>query len=313
MAADGEGAFMLQKEIAKHGVLPHVLEGEYKRQILVVTGVSGSGKSSVLRSLEDLGFYCVDNLPTPLLPTFLTFTLKNPSGLMKVALGIDARGGNLRDVSRELEQLKNSDAYDLKVVFLNADDATIIKRFQETRRAHPLGRGISLNAAIKKERTMLSSIESIADQVHYTDKSNPHELRKWVRDTFAGCSVRELVVNVISFGFKYGVPIESNVVYDLRFLPNPYFVPSLKHLTGKDGAIQDYLFEKDEVKRYWGKLYDFLSYLLQCYYEEGRFFANISIGCTGGKHRSVAFVEKLCAQAWPHMKFVSYHRDIGKE
>ena len=284
-------------------------------QILIVTGLSGAGKSSVLRSLEDMGFYCVDNLPVPLFSTFLNFVFKKQSNLLKVALGIDARGGDFfKDFVQELERVKVlGGRSDVKVIFLNAKDETIVKRFQETRRAHPLAQGISISEAIKQERQLLAPIKSLADEVHYTDLSNIHGLRKWVREKFARGFVQELVVNAISFGFKYGVPVESNVVYDLRFLPNPYFVPELKKFTGRDKNIQEYLFSQSQGVNYWDRLEDFLKYMIERYYEEGRFFANISIGCTGGKHRSVAFVEKLCEQKWDNVKFVPYHRDLGKE
>ena len=186
-----------------------------KNEILIVTGLSGSGKSSVMRSLEDLGFHCIDNFPTPLFSTFLDFQIP------RVALGVDVRGGTfLKNFISEIEKVKDKSA--IKVVYLNARDETIVKRFQETRRAHPLAQGISLTDAIKKERQLLAPIGMLADQMHYTDQSNIHELRRWVSDTFAGERVQEVVVDVISFGFKYGVPVESNLVHDLRFLPNPY-------------------------------------------------------------------------------------------
>lgn len=294
----------------------HDFEKKQRRQILVVTGLSGAGKGSVMRSLEDLGFYCVDNLPIPLLSTFLDFMGKAQTNLVKLALGVDVRGGTfLKDFVHELEKIKGLGDRDLqiKIVFLNANDGTIVKRFQETRRAHPLARGISLDSAIAKERELLTTIQGLADEVHHTDQSNIHELRRWVSNTFASGSVQELAVNVISFGFKYGVPAESNLVYDLRFLPNPYFVPELKHLDGRDEKIDAYLFSQAEVNRYWDKLEDFLQYLLERYHAEGRFFVNVAIGCTGGKHRSVAFVERLCKQVWPNIKFLSHHRDVGKE
>lgn len=281
-----------------------------KHQVLVVTGLSGAGKSSVMRSLEDLGFYCVDNLPIPLLSPFLDLMLKSHTNMLKLALGIDARGKKfLKDFMAEIEQLRGQ----VKVVFLRADDRTILKRFQETRRSHPLARGISLEDAIKKEQELLAPIEALADEIHDTGQSNIHELRHWVNKTFAGDTVREIMVNVVSFGFKYGVPPESNMVYDLRFLPNPYFVPELKVMDGRNEKVQNYLFSKNEVNGYWNRLEDFLKYLLEQYYEEGRFFANVAIGCTGGRHRSVAFVEKLCQQNWKNVRFLSNHRDIDRD
>jgi len=302
--------FALKQKSSNFSAKLQQFESKQERQILVVTGLSGAGKSSVMRSLEDIGFYCVDNLPVPLLSTFLDFVFQAHTNLLKVALGIDVRGGAfLDDFMVEIKKLKKH----VKIIFLNAQDITIVKRFQETRRTHPLAQGISLTKAIEKERKMLNPIKKMADQIHYTDQSNIHELRRWVSETCAGGFVQEVVVNVISFGFKYGVPAESNLVYDLRFLPNPFFVPELKRLDGRNRLVQDYLFGRDEVRRYWHKLEDFLHYLLQSYYEEGRFFANVSIGCTGGKHRSVTFVEKLCKQQWRNIKFLAHHRDVDKE
>lgn len=291
-----------------------MLEKKQKRQVIIITGMSGAGKGSTIRALEDLGFYCVDNLPIPLLSTFLDFLFRANVNALKIAVGIDARGGTfLKDILQEIEAIKSRDDILLKVIFLDAKDETIIKRFQETRRAHPLAQDLPIKLAIKNERTMLEPLKHMADEVHGTDSSNIHELRRWVRETFVGHIVKALLVNVISFGFKYGVPSESNLVYDVRFLPNPFFVPELKPLDGREKQVQEYLFGHDAVNVYWQKFEDFLRYLLICYYEEGRAFANVAIGCTGGKHRSVAFVERLCKKKWPNIKFLSHHRDVGRE
>jgi UPF0042 nucleotide-binding protein len=286
------------------------------RQILIVTGMSGAGKSSVMCALEDLGFYCVDNFPVQLLAKFLDFLFQSQTNLLKVALSIDSRGrGSIsKGFLEELKKLKNSESYDsnLKIVFLNSSNQTLFRRYQETRRVHPLARNISIENAVEKEREVMIPLEEVADEIHYTDQSTIHQLRAWVRKTFSDGYVQEVVVNLISFGFKHGVPAESNVVYDLRFLPNPYFVPELRKLTGKTEAIKIFLFEKREVVDYWDRLTDFLFYMLGRYYDEGRFFANIAIGCTGGRHRSVAFVEKISEQKRPNVKFIPYHRDLEK-
>lgn len=287
-----------------------------KREVLVITGLSGSGKSSVMHALEDLGFHCVDNFPLQLLSTFLEFVFQSHTHLPKVAFGIDVRGNNsVEDLFAAIEQLrkKENENCHVRVVFLNASEETLVKRFQETRRKHPLADNCSIVSAIKKERILMLPIEEIADEVHHTDRSNIHDLRRWSRDVFSGSRIQEVMVNVISFGFKRGVPAESNLVYDLRFLPNPYFIPALRVLDGRNVDVQSYLFSRKEVQVYWEKMEAFLKYSLQEYFKEGRFFANVAIGCTGGKHRSVAFVEKLSEQRWEHVKFSVYHRDIGKE
>jgi RNase adapter protein RapZ len=292
-------------------------ETKQERQVVIVTGLSGAGKSNVLNTLEDLGFYCVDNLPIPLISTFLNFAFHAHTNIVKVALGVDARGGQrfLKGFLSQINKIKKTHNHnsDIKIIFLNASTNTILKRFQTTRRNHPLIRGMSVEDAIEKERELLVPIKELADFVYDTDKLTVHDLRRRVLTTFSKNYRQELVVNLVSFGFKYGVPSESNHVYDLRFLPNPYFVPELRKFNGTTAAIQDYLFDKTEVVDYWGRLRDFLHYSVTKYQEEGRFFATIAIGCTGGKHRSVSFVERLSKEKWESVSFLTHHRDIGKE
>jgi RNase adapter protein RapZ len=292
-------------------------ETKQERQVVIVTGMSGAGKSNVLHTLEDLGFYCVDNLPIPLISTFLNFAFHAHTNIVKVALGVDARGGQrfLKGFLAQINKIKGKEYQraNIRIIFLNANTNTILKRFQTTRRNHPLVRGVSMEVAIEKERKLLVPIKELADVVYDTDKLTVHDLRRWVLSTFSKSYRQELVVNLVSFGFKYGVPSESNSVYDLRFLPNPYFVPELRKFNGKTDVIQTYLFNKSEVVDYWDRLRDFLNYSVTKYQEEGRFFATIAIGCTGGKHRSVAFVERLSKENWDSVSFLTHHRDIGKE
>lgn len=285
------------------------------RQVLIITGLSGAGKTSVMRTLEDLGFYCVDNLPVPLLLTFLKLAFQSNGNICKVALGIDARSEQfLSNLLPEIELIKKAIwITNLKIVFLNARQQTILKRFQETRRKHPLADGISLQQAITKEKSLLDPMMSRADIILDTDILNIHQLRSWVRKTFAQEGQQDIIVNLMSFGFKYGVPAESNLVYDLRFLPNPHFIPQLKSHDGREQIIQDYLFGHAVVQDYWQRLTNFLSYSLNKFHEEGLFFVTVAIGCTGGKHRSVAFTQKLAHESWPHVRFLLTHRDVEKE
>jgi len=287
------------------------------RKILIITGCSGAGKTSVMRGLEDIGFYCVDNFPLPLLSTFYHLAFQVQTNLPKVALGIDARGQQfLSDFILEVDKLRQQKEDDLqfKIIFLNACDGTLVKRFQETRRKHPLAsRGVSLLNAIQKEKEILVPIMGMSEIILDTDEFNIHDLRKWVKNVFSERSQQEVLVNLISFGFKYGVPIESNMVYDLRFLPNPYFVPELKSLDGRMGQVQKFLFENSEVLDYWKRFLSFLRYSIKKSYKEGLFFVNVAIGCTGGKHRSVAFAEKVGQQNWDRVRFLVHHRDLGKE
>ena len=286
------------------------------RLVLIVTGLSGAGKSVMMRSLEDLGFYCVDNLPVSLVKTFLKYTVVSHPGELKVALGIDARDkGFLKDVMPAIAPLHQEGCGDwqVKIIFLQSSDKVLLRRFQETRRRHPLATNRSLQSAIEHEKKLLEPIRDMADIVFDTDSCNIHELRKWVRQTFIENRSEDMVVNLVSFGFKFGVPAESNLVFDLRFLPNPYFTVELRALSGKDASVQGYLFAQEAVKRYWEQISSFLHYSIEQYYEEGRFFVNVAIGCSGGRHRSVAFVERLATMRWPHTTFLRHHRDIGKE
>lgn len=293
----------------------HEKDHAREREVLIITGLSGAGKTSMMRALEDLGYYCVDNLPVPLIAAFLQLAFNTNNNVLKVALGIDARNEQfLGSLANELQHIKKEALITSpKIIFLNASAQTLLKRFQDTRRTHPLADDMSLGNAITKEKSLLEPIMHMADMILDTDTFNIHELRNWTRKTFTNDHQHELMVHLISFGFKYGVPVESNLVYDLRFLPNPHFIPALKALNGRDAAINDYLFSQKTVQDYWQRLADFLRYSLERYYEEGLFFVSIAIGCTGGKHRSVAFVEKLSKELWPHTHCSVTHRDIGKE
>ncbi len=291
-------------------------EKKRARQVLIVTGLSGAGKSVIMRSLEDLGFYCIDNLPVPLLSTFLKFAFASHTSFLKVALGIDARGdGFFEDFMKEVDYLRGMEdnLCQIKIIFVYSSDHVLVKRFQETRRTHPLANDISVVDAIRKEKKLFSPIRELADITLDTDNLNIHELRKWVSRTFSDVVNREIIVHLVSFGFKYGIPPESNMIYDLRFLPNPHFIPSLKSLDGRSSPIQEYLFSKAPVIEYWDHLNKFLSFCVQKYFEEGRYFVTIAIGCTGGKHRSVSFVERLGKSKWQNVRFLIHHRDVNKE
>lgn len=297
-------------------VPPTIIPLNQKRSVLIVTGLSGAGKTSVMRALEDIGFYCVDNLPVPLLKTLLNLAFQRPLELVRIALGIDARDEKfLNTLLDEVEHLQHEKEIDgFKIVFLHANESTLVKRFQETRRKHPLlSRQADLITAIRQEAILLAPIKKRADITLETDMLNAHDLRNWVQKTFCEETKREVLVNLVSFGFKYGIPQESNLVWDLRFLPNPFFIESLKDFDGRNPAIQNYLFSHETVNEYWKRLNDFLHFALNKFYQEGRFFATVSIGCTGGKHRSVAFVEKLGNLKWNNCSFLVRHRDLGKE
>jgi RNase adapter protein RapZ len=281
-----------------------------RAQLLIVTGYSGAGKSTVLRALEDIGFFCVDNLPIPLLPSFFQLITQSTMIGQKVALGIDIRSGKImQELIDTLKQdsLRN---YSVKIFFLTSSPNVLCKRYQETRRKHPLADTRNLEEAIQDEQTLLKPLMDLSDLVLDTDQLTIHQLRKFVRSSFSESNKPQLLVNLISFGFKYGIPLESNFIYDVRSLPNPYFVPELRSLDGTSEHIREYLFSKNEVQDYWNKLKDFIHYSIQKSYDEGRFFTNIAIGCTGGRHRSVAFVHELALHTIENVHYGVKHRDI---
>lgn len=283
-------------------------------QIVIVTGYSGAGKSTVLRALEDVGFFCVDNLPIALLDSFFQLVLQSKINGQRLALGIDVRGGSaISQLIQEINRFSKEKSHTLKIFFLASSSPILIKRFQETRRKHPLADEIDLSDAIIQEKELLQPLIGMADIVLDTDQLNIHQLRSFVRSSFAPGGQQRVIVSLMSFGFKYGVPHESNFVYDIRSLPNPYFIPELKHLNGTDAAVVNYLFSQKEVVEYWERLAEFIRYSLEKSHAEGRFFVTIAIGCTGGKHRSVAFVEKLAQQVLPHVHFLIEHRDMLRD
>lgn len=294
----------------------HILQPspEDQLEVLVVTGYSGAGKSTVLRALEDIGFFCIDNLPLQLLHSLFQFISQSTHPHQKIALGIDARGGhNMEHLIEALSKAHEYNLYKVKIFFLSASAEVLNKRFQETRRKHPLAESVDLLTAIGKEKRLLQPLVECAHFVLETDQFTIHELRNLVRVSFSSTDALKLTVNVISFGFKYGVPHESNMIYDVRFLPNPYFIEELRPLEGTHARIADYLFSHDAVQEYWEKLVDFFNYSIRKSYEEGRSFITISIGCTGGRHRSVALVKRLVQQDIPYVQFIIKHRDINKD
>lgn len=285
----------------------------HQDQIIIVTGYSGAGKSSVLRTLEDTGFLCVDNLPIALLGQFFGLIQDATLGSKRVALGIDIRGGDSMELIVQALMYMKKQFPRLKILFLRASAPILMKRYQETRRKHPLADSIHLSEAIEQERIMMQPLVDRADMIFDTDQLTIHQLRSMISATFADAQAKKIVVSLISFGFKYGIPTESNYVFDLRSLPNPYFVESLRAYSGTDARINDFLFETQAVREYWERLIDFIRYAIAKSYEEGRCFMNIAIGCTGGKHRSVAFVEKIMLEKISNTHFLLQHRDIDRE
>lgn len=304
-----------RKTLAMNPAQTH-LTSKNLSQALVITGLSGAGKASIMRALEDIGFYCVDNLPTPLLSTFLKLTFQqNTPNSLRIALCLDARDEKFfQHFVPEISRIKRENIVpNLQIIFVNAREQTILKRFQETRRKHPLSTSnIPIEKAIENEKKLMEPIMGMATINLDTDALNIHQLRKIIKTQFAEGTCEELCVNLVSFGFKYGIPTESNLIFDLRFLPNPYFVPELKNFDGRAEQIGAYLWQQDPVQHYWKHLRTFLDFSLPKFKDEGRFFVTVGIGCTGGRHRSVAFVERLYKETWDGICFVITHRDIDK-
>ncbi len=256
--------------------------------IIILSGLSGSGKSTALRTLEDLGFFCIDNLPILLLPKFIELCYSSTDDISRVALVIDARSrAFLEPFQNTLMDLENK-GYHIKRIFLECSDDVLIRRFSETRRHHPSVGSVSVLEGISAEREMLSKMKYQADRVIDTTDMNVHQLREVCEECFEGFSKRDMVLTFLSFGYKYGVPHDADIVLDVRFLPNPFFVEELKEFTGNDKEVSDYVFNSPVTKVFMKKTVDYLSFQIPLFEREGKSYLTVAVGCTGGKHRSVA-------------------------
>jgi UPF0042 nucleotide-binding protein len=282
---------------------------------IIITGLSGSGKGTFLRALEDRGFFCVDNLPLGLLPKFYELIVKSQGESSKAAMVIDVREGQtLSQFPSVYEELKNNSALDMWLWFLEASEAVLVRRFSETRRPHPLDPNRPVLEAIALERERLAPIRMMADYILDTSQFTIHELRQHAVRLFEEKQAQHLLVSLVSFGFKYGVPIDSDLVFDVRFLPNPNFVPDLKAYTGAHPAVVEYMNSHEATHKFLDHVYNFIDFLLPQYEKEGKSYVTISIGCTGGKHRSV-FIANAIGEHLERNKFrvkVS-HRDSEKK
>src|SRR3954462_10931383 len=261
-------------------------------EIVVITGMSGSGKGSVLKVFEDLGYYCVDNLPVELIPSFAEL-VEQSQEIQRAALVLDIREGTkLERLPVILKAVKKR--VPTKVVFLEATDETLVRRFSETRRPHPLGKSPPVKASITAERKRLQQISALADEIIDTTKFNVHELRAHINERFRHEQPNQhILVSTVSFGFRNGVPEDADLVFDVRFLPNPHFVPEFRPLTGKDARVAKYIRRFPQTKEFLNRIKDLLVYLLPHYIREGKSYLTISFGCTGGQHRSVMIAEDV--------------------
>jgi RNase adapter protein RapZ len=282
--------------------------------VVIITGLSGSGKSTALRALEDIGFFCVDNLPVVLLPKFLEIQSDPAKQIDRVAMVMDLREqGFVEKCPRIFARLREK-GYRIEILFFDATDEAILKRFSETRRSHPLAPRGSLMEGIAAERGKLASLKAMADAVIDSTSFNVHQLKDVAQRRFLGAAAgKRLAINVTSFGYRYGLPADADMVLDVRFIPNPYFIEALRACDGHDPRVRDYVLKSDETRRFAKKLFDLMSLLIPLYEKEGKARFNIALGCTGGHHRSVVLANLLGDYLADRGFFVHIaHRDIQK-
>ena len=285
-------------------------------RLVIVTGMSGAGKTQALKMLEDMGFYCVDNLPIPLIETFAELTISNQGGIRNAALGIDIRSGEDLSVLNRIFDDWSRKRVPFEILFLDAGDETLIKRYKETRRAHPLAAGGRIDSGIEKERVKLGFLKEEADYIIDTSRLLTKELRQELEKIFVNReSYRNLYITILSFGFKYGIPSDADLVFDVRFLPNPYYAEELRPKTGEEKEVRDYVMQHGTAALFLDKLNDMLEFLIPNYVLEGKNQLVIAIGCTGGKHRSVTIARSVYDRFKSREEFgiKIEHRDIDKD
>ncbi len=285
-------------------------------RLVIVTGMSGAGKSTAMKMMEDMGFFCIDNLPIPLLDKLVDFTKSFDTQQKKIAIGIDARSGeSLDSLNTVLDELSKKDIQ-YEILFLDAEDNVLVKRYKETRRSHPLAHGERVDKGIRRERRKLEYLKEKANYIIDTSRLLTRELKTELERIFVKDEeFNSLYVTILSFGFKYGIPADSDIVMDVRFLPNPYYVDGLRPKTGNDVEIQQYVMQFAEAKEFLDKLEDLVKFLIPHYIDEGKNQLVISIGCTGGKHRSVTLANELYKRLDGNKDYglKIEHRDIGKD
>ena len=282
------------------------------RQLVILTGLSGSGKSTVLKAFEDMGYYCVDNLPVELMPIFAELHAAGEGDLQRAALLVDAREGlQLEKLPGLLRHLRRD--HPIILVYIEAQEDALLRRYSETRRPHPLGRDFSVRESLRHEQALMAPIRKLADVKIDTTQFNVHELRHFINERFKSESKRPLLISLVSFGYKFGVPNDADLMFDVRFLPNPHFVPKLRRYTGRDAQVRRYIQSFPQTGEFLKRIQGLLTYLIPHYIEEGKSYLTIAFGCTGGKHRSVMMAEWL-KRALEKKGFAArvVHRDIDK-
>lgn len=285
-------------------------------KFVIITGMSGAGKSQAIKTFEDLGFFCVDNMPPMLFSKFAELCNNSDSNINKVAFVIDSRGGSLFNEINQIIDDFEKNYGKCSILFLDADNDVLVKRYKETRRKHPLSEDGNLIDGLKKEREMLMPLKQKASYIVNTSDMKPRQLQDYIKNVVVNDydAVKSMTIEIVSFGFKYGIPLDADIVYDVRFLPNPFYVPELKTKTGLDDDVVNYVKNSPVTNEYLNKLMDFMDFLVPNYIEEGKSTLVIAVGCTGGKHRSVTVANEI----YKHMLEGGYntfiaHRDINKD
>jgi RNase adapter protein RapZ len=282
------------------------------KQLVILTGLSGSGKSTVLKAFEDMGFYCVDNMPVELIPIFAELHSAGEGDFGRAALLVDAReGAQLQKLPGLLTHLRKD--HPISLVFIEAQDDALLRRYSETRRPHPLGKDYSVRESLLHERELMAPIRKLADVVIDSTQFNVHELRNFITRRFKNPDRHPMLISVVSFGYKYGVPVDADLIFDVRFLPNPHFVPALRKFSGRDAKVRRFIRSFPQTGEFLRRMESLLAYLMPHYIEEGKSYLTIAFGCTGGKHRSVMLTEEI-KKALEKRKYATkvFHRDIDK-
>ena len=281
-------------------------------QLVIITGISCAGKTVAIQSFEDMGYFCIDNMPPNLIPKFWEL-IKESGKVTKMALVVDLRSRSFfEEIQNMLVEIENTDFIDTSILFLDASDEELVARYKETRRTHPMAMNGLVTEGIRKERAILNDLKMQASVIIDTTTLTPRQLREKINQTFKTKGDQGFRIEFVSFGFKYGLPIDSDIVMDVRFLPNPHYIPELRPLTGKDQPVYDYVMSFDETELFYNKFLDLLQTVLPGYIKEGKSSLTIAIGCTGGQHRSVALTERLSGALKENYKVNVTHRDKDK-
>ena len=287
-------------------------------RVVLISGLSGSGKTTAIKALEDMGFYCVDNLPVVLFDKFVELCSQSAGQITKAALGVDIRGKEFLEGVRQIIEQVREEGYPIEILFLESSDEILVRRYRETRRQHPLAVGRPVLEGIESEREGLGIMRDMADKVIDTSDFTVHELQDEIRKYFSNESrLRKMTITLLSFGYSYGIPHEADLLVDVRFLPNPYFVEELKRLTGEDEGVTTYVLKWKETRQFLRRFQELVGFLIPLYQKEGKAYLTIAVGCTGGRHRSIVVANAVEAYLRKSLKggdviLRTTHRDIGK-